>query len=39
VQKGSRKIANANFNQRVGTVSGSNAGTIRPVRATLRTIF
>jgi hypothetical protein len=39
MQIGSRKIPKTNFTQRVGTESGSNTGTIRRVRATLRTIF
>ena len=39
VQAGSKKIATTNFTQRVGTVTGSDAGTNRVVRATLRTIF
>ena len=38
-QAGSKKIAKTNFTQRVGTVSGSDAGTNRVARATLRTIF
>src|SRR5438046_4008052 len=38
-QAGSKKIAKTNFTQRVGTTSGSEAGTNRVARATLRTIF
>jgi hypothetical protein len=36
-QIGNRKIAKTNFTQRVGTVSGSDTGTIVRARATLRT--
>jgi S-adenosylmethionine:diacylglycerol 3-amino-3-carboxypropyl transferase len=38
-QIGNRKIAQTNFTQRVGTVSGSGAEMNRVARATLRTIF
>src|SRR5260370_368595 len=38
-QAGSKKIAKTNFTQRVGTTNGSDAGTNRVARATLRTIF
>jgi len=38
-QAGNQKIAKINFTQRVGTMSGSGAGTILLARATFRTFF
>ena len=38
-QAGNKKIAKINFTQRVGTMSGSGAGTILLARATFRTFF
>src|SRR3984893_5227661 len=38
-QVGNKKIAKTTFTQRVGTMSGSGAGTILVARATFRTVF